>query len=158
MRSWNLSKAASKAVQTLLVLRTPQCMARLELSTKVPTCWGACPAGAPADAGAGLPPPLEMSCCTSAATMRPPGPLPFACAMSTPASRASLRAYGLATTRPPAHINTANSAIETVNVGVAACHMRNVHTCVSRQLARTWARLECTSRIRRIAMLMLLHA
>ena len=37
----------------------------------------------------------------------PPGPLPAASATSTPASRASFRAYGLATTRPPAEATPA---------------------------------------------------
>ena len=52
------------------------------------------PTSAPAEAcsGAPLPPPDSTSFCTSAATMRPPGPLPCAWLRSTPASAASLRA------------------------------------------------------------------
>ena len=46
----------------------------------------------------------SLAACTSALTIRPPGPLPESEAMSTPVSRATRRASGEALTRSPGEL------------------------------------------------------
>ena len=56
-------------------------------------------------------PPLSAAACTSAFTIRPPGPEPSSRASSTPSSRAMRRATGDAFTRPPSPLLGARSLV-----------------------------------------------
>ena len=94
-------------------------------------------------------PPELMSCCTSAATMRPSGPVPLASATFTPASLASFRAYGLATTRPSAC--TRITSVWRSTLVVSSCRQHDPHDrhqvhglrCVYSRLSCTHGRRAC---------------
>ena len=91
--------------------------------------------GRPEGARAASAPEL-ISCCTSAATMRPPGPVPLASATSTPASRASFRAYGLAMTLPPSC--THHEITKGANIEAGAAGKLYTRICDGVRTARFW--------------------
>ena len=78
------------------------CTSAWPLAPASPRCGsGARCSGCSAGAATGAASPLSAAACTSAFTIRPPGPEPSSRASSTPSSRAMRRATGEAFTRPP---------------------------------------------------------